>query len=179
LTAIQTLPDAQPILQQAQVVQDSRLLLSDPDPVPAILDQATDCARKTLVAAHDAFLTAFDEGMQSLEADDAWSSLDGSQQTQILKTCSLGKPPDPCTGSAEEVLESLELASLDTWRDRTAALAGRFDRARLEAAKLLEPEAKKASLPSRTLRTDDDVSEWLEDAEKLLRDGVKNGPLVV
>jgi hypothetical protein len=179
LTAIQTLPDAQPILQQAQVVRDSRLLLSDPDPVPAILDQATDCARKALVAAHDAFRTAFDKGMQLLEADDAWRSLDKSQQEQILKACSLSNPPDPRTGSAEEVLESLELAPLDTWRDRTAALAGRFDSARLEAAKLLEPEAKKVSLPSRTLRTDGDVSQWLEEAETLLRDGVKNGPLVV
>ena len=179
LAHIESLAAAAPALQQAQVVRNSRLLLSDPDPVPDILDQATDCARRALVAAHGAFRKAFSLGLQALEADDAWRRLDETQRTQILTSCSLSQPADPQTGNAEEVLASLEQTSLETWRDRTAALPGRFAAARLAAARLLEPEATKVSLPSRTLRSGDDVTAWLEEAESLLRDQVKNGPVVV
>src|SRR4051812_29936622 len=47
------------------------------------------------------------------------------------------------------------------------------------AAKLLEPRAQSVSLPSGTIKNEDDLKTWLDDAEERIRDKLKDGPVIV
>jgi hypothetical protein len=58
-------------------------------------------------------------------------------------------------------------------------MSGRYDQILLEAALLLEPELQKVSLPARTLKTQEDVDAWLDQARKLLMDKLSKGPILV
>jgi hypothetical protein len=44
---------------------------------------------------------------------------------------------------------------------------------------LLEPELQKVSLPARTLKTQADVDDWLDQTRKLLMDKLSKGPILV
>jgi gluconate kinase len=47
------------------------------------------------------------------------------------------------------------------------------------AAKLLEPKTQRVHLTSGTLKTDQDVKEWLTETEKELLAKLKTGPVVI
>ena len=69
---------------------------------------------------------------------------------------------------------------LPKWEEKTAALSERIARARLEAARRLEPQAIRVQLPSRTLRTTDEVDGYLSEARGLILLQIDAGhPVVV
>ena len=82
-------------------------------------------------------------------------------------------------GTEQEVLSSLGRISLDAWRTRTDALVQRFELARIQADKLVEPKIRHVKLESATLHTSDEVREWLAKTERELLEHVKQGPVVV
>ena len=49
----------------------------------------------------------------------------------------------------------------------------------MAAAKLLEPETQTVELPSGTLKTEDDVRNWIVDVEEELLDKIQDGPIVI
>lgn len=53
-----------------------------------------------------------------------------------------------------------------------------FGNAALADAKLLEPETQTIKLTSGTLKTEDDVRNWIVDVEKNLLDNIQDGPIV-
>jgi hypothetical protein len=79
----------------------------------------------------------------------------------------------------ERILDELERCSLSQWADRTQALKGRFEQARLEAAKLLEPKVQRVDLPRRTLKDEAELATWLEEAEERIRGKLSDGPVMV
>jgi hypothetical protein len=62
-------------------------------------------------------------------------------------------------------------------KDRIAAMSARFDKVLEEAARELEPEVKFVKLPKRTLKTQADVDQWVEEVRQQLMDAVDNGPV--
>ena len=68
---------------------------------------------------------------------------------------------------------------INSFRDRIAALPSRFSKALEDAAKLLEPKTRALKLPSRTLKTAQDVDAWLQDAKTTLNNALKDGPVIV
>ena len=85
------------------------------------------------------------------------------------------------TASEVKLLESLDAMTLSTWADRIAALPARFENVRLAAAELMEPEAVYVRVPSRTLKTPDEVRDWVKSLEQTLLDKLASseGPVVV
>jgi len=49
----------------------------------------------------------------------------------------------------------------------------------MAAAKLLEPETQTVKLASGTLKTEDDIRNWVKDIEKHLFNKIKYGPIVI
>lgn len=166
---------------QADAIRDQRMLLGEPDPVPALCDTLTGLLRDALTRSHDEYKAAHDAGMAMLKADENWPQLTPEQKHGLLLAQKLTKVPAIDTATEAKVLASLDAMSLSTWADRIAALPARFDKVRLGAAELMEPEAVYVKVPSRTLKTPDEIRDWVQDLEKTLLDKLETseGPVVV
>lgn len=79
----------------------------------------------------------------------------------------------------EMILEELERCSLPQWADRTQALKGRFEQARMDAARLLQPKVTRVDPPRRTIADEAELAAWLEDAEPRIRDKLSDGPVMI
>lgn len=121
----------------------------------------------------------FEAEQERLEHAASWQQIDPAQRSAILAQLHISKATVGATGTEQEVLRSLEAASLDAWRTRTAALPQQFGAARAEADKLVEPKTRHVKLASDTLRTEDDVRAWAHKTEQELLEQVKQGPVVV
>ena len=66
---------------------------------------------------------------------------------------------------------------LGTWHDQRDALPTRFDKARLEAARRLEPKAVSVKLPAATIKTPDDLDLWLDAIRDKILERLKEGPV--
>jgi sugar (pentulose or hexulose) kinase len=58
-------------------------------------------------------------------------------------------------------------------------LPARFERARVEAAKRLEPKAVSLKLPPATLRREEDIDLWWESARAAILQRLKHGPVII
>ena len=63
--------------------------------------------------------------------------------------------------------------------DRVAALPSRFDQIIAKAAEIIEPEAQFIKLPSRTVKTEEDIDEWVAEVQEKLKLALKKGPIVI
>lgn len=169
------------IQEQADAIIEGRMLLEDPDPVPPLRDQLTQLLRDALIQAQREYREAHEAGMRLLEQDENWSKLSEEQRHGLLAEEKLTVVPEISTGTTHDVLTTLRGMPLGTWSDRCAALPGRFDKVRLNAAELMEPQAVYVKIPARTLKNADDVKAWLSELEKLLLDKLEEGegPLVI
>lgn len=174
------LPGTPEVQAQVDAIYTGRLLLTDPDPVPPLCQHITDVLREELVGARDRHEKAFGAGHERLKQDDSWQRLSPEQKHDLLRQNNLlGKLPIN-TGTEAEVIASLKAANLGTWADRIAALPARFEKARLDAAKLLEPEAVYVRLPGHaTFKSPDEVQAWLAQVETTLLEALKKGPVVI
>ncbi|MEA2084647.1 MAG: hypothetical protein U9O82_10530 [Thermodesulfobacteriota bacterium] len=58
-------------------------------------------------------------------------------------------------------------------------MPSRFDAVLVGAAELMEPEAQFVKLPSRTIKTKQDIDAWLNDAKNKIQKALKNGPVII
>ncbi len=164
---------------QIEAISANRSLLADSDPVPDLTRMLVDALRTALVEAETGYSTAYEEGLEQLESAESWREIDQAERDRILEDLRIEKVSKGATGTEQEVLESLGRISLDAWRTRTAALPQLFADARIRADKLVEPETCHVKLRSTTLRTPEDVKEWLGETERELLKQIEQGPIVV
>jgi hypothetical protein len=132
--------------------------------------------------------------MAALEQDGDWKKLSADQRETILAKHGLHEVSHPSpsgrdaggegavsvdVSTPESILDALERCSLSQWGDRTQALKGRFEQARLEVAKLLEPKVQRVNLPRRTLKDEAELGAWLAEAEALIRGKLGEGPVMI
>jgi hypothetical protein len=164
---------------EAGEIEQQRALLADHDPAQALLDKTVDLLRNSLNHHVDEHKTTHDAQLAELDQDSDWQNLAPDQRTAILEKHSLGDTVSVDASTAESILDELERCSLAQWADRTQALKGRFEQARLEAAKLLEPKVQRVDLPRRTLKDETELAAWLEEAEQRIRDMLDDGPVMI
>lgn len=164
---------------QTEAILANRSLLDDSDPVPNLASMLTDALRTALAKAEEKFSTTYDRELAQLESADSWQKIEQADRDRILKESHIRKISKGKTGTEQEVLKSLEHISLDAWRDRTAALPQLFATARISADRLLEPETSQVRLSRTTLRTPEDVGNWLDQTEQMLLEKIEQGPIVV
>ena len=165
--------------KEVGAIEHGRRLLDDPDPSENLVKETTDNLRVAIQHRFDGYKGAYDLALQSIESDSNWVKLDAAKQQELLGRRSIKPPVQPVLNSTDDVIESLEDCALEQWSDRTAALHSKFESAREEAAQILLPKASRANLPKGTLETEQDIQQWLAEAEKELKQKLEQGPVIV
>jgi hypothetical protein len=169
----------QKLADEAQAIADQRALLAAHDPVQALLDNTVDLLRNSLNHHVQGYRDTLAREQAELDQDADWQRLDAAQRQHLLAKHHLTEGVSVDTSSPDSILAELERCSLSQWADRTQALRGRFEAARLDAARLLQPTVTLVDLPRRTLTTEEDLANWLAEAEQRIREKLSNGPVRV
>ncbi|NCA89504.1 MAG: BREX system P-loop protein BrxC [Gammaproteobacteria bacterium] len=175
----QDLAPHQELDTEAEEIRKQRALLAAHDPVQALLDKTVDLLRTSLNHHVQAYEDSFDAELSALERDGDWRKLSPEQRETILARQDLDETVAIDVSTPESILDELERCSLAQWADRTQALRGRFEQARLAAAKLLEPKVQRVDLPRRTLKDEAELAEWLKEAEARIRGKLSQGPVMI
>lgn len=173
------LPVAAEVQPEVTAIQQNRSLLSDPDPVPGIVEKLTSSLRTALNEVHAKFSADHEARMTALVATPAWGQISQTQRYDILSANGIRVLPTVTVGSTEEVLDTLRHCKLSELRAICDALPTRFNHAATMAAKLLEPKAQHVSLPGGTIKSEDDLKAWLAEAEGCIRAKLKDGPVIL
>jgi hypothetical protein len=168
--------EAQP---QIEAIAANCSLLNAADPVPDLAKALADALRAALASAEKHYSETYESELARLDAAESWQKIDQSDRDRILNGLHITKVTKGAIGTEQEVLESVERISLDSWRTRTAALPQLFADARIQADKLIEPKTHHVKLGSATLRTPEEVKAWAAKTEQELLEQLKQGPIVV
>ena len=174
-----TLPVSEDLNKQANAVCDERRLLDETDPILAIHKDAVTALRIAVKKAHDDFKIVYDLEMAALGQNENWNMISLEQQEDILDTEDIADIPPLSIGDDSSLIGTLEETPLTGWKTKIDALPQQFSNAALSAARLLEPETQTVKLTSGTLKTEDDIRNWIVDVEEELFDKIQDGPIVI
>lgn len=165
------------IQEQADAIQANRSLLDETDPVQPLLDRIADLLRNELRSLREAYKEEHERQNERLNAAEPWNELSASERERLRSKHSLDSIPEIHVGTTGQILDSLRSISLEGWKARTDALPQRFEKALSEAVKALEPDVVDARLPSRVLKSRDDIETWLDEARDELTQKLERGPV--
>jgi hypothetical protein len=173
------LPDGAPLAAQVDAIRDNRMLLAPTDPVAPLRAILTDLLRQRLSEAACRVQEAHDQAIASLSANPTWLALDAAQQAAILGQVNLLPPGKPDVSSEEAVLSALDARSLSARAADADAVTARAQRALELGARALEPTVRSVVVERATLRSKEDVHDWLARQERRLLTEIENGPILV
>ena len=173
--------DSEVFEAQIETIEKQRMLLEDPDPVSPLIANLTQLLRDELNAIKTQWDIQWKAGESLLTADENWKQLEPEQRHELRVPHGLVEDalPHIDVADTDSILKTLNAISLPALKDRMAAMPGRYQQMLLEAAQLLEPMARRANLPSATLKSEIDVDVWLKDAEARLKEQLKQGPVII
>ncbi|MDX2030912.1 MAG: BREX system P-loop protein BrxC [Blastocatellia bacterium] len=173
--------DAEVLQAQVNHIEQERQLLEEPDLIAPLAANLTQLLRDELNRLNQAYQAGHDQGMARLKADKNWQQLEPEQRNELLaaQKLTLSQAPAINVATTDEIIATLNQVTLPALSDRVAAMSSRFDAAQVRAAELMEPEAQFLRLPSRTIKTDDEIDAWLEDAKKEIQSALKLGPVII
>jgi len=166
-------------LKQVSAIEENRLLLSDPDPLPPLISTLEKELRVRLQKAQDEYQTLYSQKLSELDSDAAWEAMSPEERSTGLDQCQLHGTACDDIGASDQLLSALDRCPLQSWDDRTAALPMRFNKVRGLAVKAHMPRAQAIDLPRRTLQTEADVTDWLQEIEQLLKKNIGKGPIIL
>ena len=164
---------------QVQAIVDNRSLLKDPDPIAPLCDRLCQDLRTALVESHRKFVAEHVAQLKHLDDADAWRNITEEQRSDILSSRKLMQVPTISVGTEQELLDSLNRISLEEWTSQRDALPERFNQSLHDAAVLLEPKVQRIRLPSATLKTEQDVDDWLSVVRDKIITHLHDGPVVL
>mgnify|MGYP003563552329 CR=1 FL=1 len=173
--------DAEVILAQFENIERQRQLLEEPDLISPLMTNLTQLLREALNRLDKEYQFKHDEGMERLKNDTNWKQLDPEQRNSLLskQKLTLSEAPKINVATTDEIVATLGQITISALGDRVAAMPSRFDAVLVGAAELMEPEAQFVKLPSRTIKTEQDVDAWLTDAKGEIHKALKNGPVII
>ena len=176
----QSLEQTEPLRAQVNAIEDSRQLLSEPDPCPGLTNSLAQALRTQLNELAEAYKNQHAAGMQRLAGDDNWAKLEPEQRNSLLGAQKLtsGDAPKVEVKGTAEVLGTLSAMSLTGLADRVAAMPGRFVQVLEEAALLCEPKVQFISLPKPTLQSEAEIEQWAKQVGELLKKALAKGPVM-
>ena len=99
--------------------------------------------------------------LRQLEASQEWQSLAEADRERMLYQNALGPVAQLTIGTDEELLANLDATPLAAWEDKIAAPQGRVKKVREETAKLLSPRVVRIPIPQVTLKSVEEVDDYL------------------
>lgn len=173
------LPGAEEIRSSADGVRTNRLLLDTSDHVSGLVKKCAELLRASVTTAHATLKNTHDEQMSLLTKSDVWTKLKADQQLSVLSSNGITDVAAIKVGTDDELLRTLDSTPFSSWGDKSAAIPGRFSAALAQAGKLLEPKLQQVRLTSGTLKTPEDVTQWLSEKENELLEKLKLGPVII
>jgi hypothetical protein len=174
-----TLPEAQTFQAQADALSTDRRLLDSSDPLPDIEKGVTDLLRSAVNKAHGRLVSVYEREMAALTGSDNWQPLRPEDKAAILAAEGIDSTPVLSIGDTNALLNTLRQVSLAVWKTRIDALPQQFANAALAAARLLEPKVQKVQVTSGTLRSADEVRQWIGKTEQELLEKLSDGPIMI
>jgi hypothetical protein len=181
LAQVNGLSGADVLVAQVTHIEQQRQLLEAPDLITPLVASLTQLLREELNRLHTDYQARHQKGMTRLDADSNWQQLEPEQRNSLLaaQKLTLTDAPKVQVANTDEVLATVDRLSLSSFADRVAAIDSRFDAVLVAAAELMEPKAQFVKLPSRTIKTDDDIEAWLLDAKQTIAQALKKGPVIL
>lgn len=173
------IPAAAESMRQVEAIRSERMLLAKTDPVAPLKAALAKLLRDSINEAQAEHEAAYKVATATLAANDAWKRIQEQDRQRIPAEVQLSPPVKPDTSTDEKLLASLDAYSLAARRADADAVPSRAQRALELAARLLEPKVKIVVLERVTLRTPEDVGQWLGRQEKVLVEAVKAGPVLI
>jgi hypothetical protein len=175
------LGDAEVIQAQVKIIEQQRQLLEDPDLVAPLIANLTQLLRDELNRLKQQWDTQWTAGEEKLNQDGNWAQLEPEQRHELRVKQQLlqAMVPQIAVENSLVILQTLDSVGLQQLRDRIAAMPSRYEQLVFGAAKLMEPEVQKVSLPNRTLKTEAEVDAWLVECRTILLDTIRTGPVIV
>lgn len=168
------------IAPQIQAIQTGRTLLTDPDPVTPLIAKLIEVLRSILLSATRRYQESYQAHLTILNDSEPWKKISAEQRQVILEQCGLACISIPQVGTEDKLLAALDSTPLSAWENRIAALPARFEKALLQAAKILEPEVVKVIPKSTTLRCEAEVDAYLGELRSEIMDHIqKNKPVIL
>lgn len=178
---IKGIKDADVLVSQVTHIEEKRLLLEEQDLIEPLLANTTQLLRDELNFLDKDYKANHDKGLSRLKEDVNWQKLDPEQRNTLLaeQKLTLADAPTIKVAGTDEVLATLEKMPLSAIADRVAAMSSRFDAVLVAAAELMEPEAQFVKLPSRTIKTEQEIETWLDDVRAKIQEALKDGPVII
>src|ERR1019366_785341 len=173
------LPGIQPQLDQIEAIRTQRLLLEPADSVSPIRAAIAGLLREAVNSTHAVHVAAHDQAIASLAGNEIWKKLDSAQQVGILSAVGLTAPAKPDVSSDEALGRYLDGRPLRVALAERDAIPGRVQQAIERAAKSLEPKVQTITLERSTLRSEQELDDWLGRQKLKLLEGLKQGPVLV
>lgn len=170
---------AEDVRAQRDAIATDRLLLTSPDPVAPLVHTLCEALRAALQEAIVNAQEAHANAIAQLEASDEWQQIDDAQKQELIAANGLSGYTAPEVGDDEQLLGALDSTPLQTWRERSQAVPAKASAARAAAARLLEPKAVSVSAPKATLKSPEDVDEYLDGFRELLMEHVSADETVI
>ena len=155
------LPEAQEVSVSISAIESSRGLLSEPDPVPPLIQKVLGALRQKLNSLQSALDTAFEREQSRLEGSDVWRKLSAEQRDELIQRFNLQKPAPIKVANEDEIYFTLRENSLANRQNIVDALPQRFQSALEEATRLLMPKATRVSLPTATISNEEELEAWV------------------
>ncbi|HEY2481958.1 MAG TPA: hypothetical protein VGI30_07160, partial [Caulobacteraceae bacterium] len=161
-----------------EAIHRSRGLLADPDPVPTIIQTASETLRTRLNAAWTAWQEAWTAGEARLLADASWSKLTPDQRHAFRAQAGLLPAKAPAVETPEAIAFSLEARSLSQWNADAKAMSARIADALAEAAIAVDPKTREVTVATRLLHDQAELDTWLDETRSSLAAALANGPVI-
>lgn len=175
---LEGLDQAAALQAERQAVLDGRQLLTNPDPVPPLIDRAANALRTALNDAYASYANEFRSTVEALRQQPDWGRLSASDQAAILSQVGLASTePTPGVGTLQDLLGSLGQCTPARWRERHDAIAGKLQQARAACAKTLEPKVQPYSTPQRIVRNATELEAWLVEVRDAVQTRLDAGPV--
>ena len=165
--------------RRLEAIRSNRLLLADVDPVAPVRSTLTTLLRQKVTSADATTRAAFDAAIAAVEGSSPWQRLDASARSRILIDTRLLAPRPTDVSNDEALIRELDASSLSARATEAEAMPARAQRAIELAAKALEPTVRAFPVERATLRSPEDVQNWLARTEAALLDAVKSGPVLI
>jgi hypothetical protein len=174
------LPVAQQVQPQVEAIRQNRTLLDNPNPLTPLLADLSEALREELQRLRKELLDVCSKELDALEASEDWQRLRTQQREQLYETIDIRRVPELQISSSKELLGTLDTYSLEWWQNQAMLFPSKVKQVREEVVKLLEPEVVQVHPPSRTLKTAEDVEQYLADLRTEMMSQIENGhPIVI
>lgn len=170
---------AAPVGAQRDAIRSGRLLMESPDPVAPLIKELCDALRTALLESVTGAISDQAKAIEELEATAEWKQLDEGEREVLLRSAGLAATTSPVVSSDEDLLRALDETPLSVWKERRQAIPVKVAAARAAAAKQQEPKAVTFVPSSATLRTPQEVEEYVEALKTRLLQHVTDGETVI